>query len=462
MSFIGRAAAFVKNWSPAISPSGSRRAAATQRRPSAAKFRFESLEGRRMFAAGALDTTFSDDGYATFTNSGNPTDGRAVAVQSDGKIVVAGTDKYGAADGAAYIARLTPNGTLDPTFSGDGIQIVHFGTNREDDATDIVIQPDGKILVAGYTELNDSADFFVVRLTTTGVLDSSFSGDGQAQINVRKFDWEPQIALQSDGKIVLAGTTTITPSGRFMSTEDVALVRLKSNGDVDTSFSGDGKLAVDTSGVGKRDEVSSLTIAPNGKYIVGGSTIASISEDWQINWFHPSGKLYRTKRITFGGDDHLNDLVMDSSGVITAVGYSSRGGPYKTAIARISSTGFYDKSFDGDSNGNGRIALSFADPPGGIGGDAISLVPGGKIMLGGTGDFHGSAHMGLIKLNANGSLDKSFSGNGYEIYPFPTTTPGVDSDEFMSKIVIAGGKLVAVGRTSSSVEDRLAVMRVLM
>lgn len=452
MSLVHRAAEFVKSWYPAILSSDPARRRGSRRRPAATKFRFESLERRTMFAAGDIDTTFSDDGYARFTDGYVSTSGNAVAVQSDGKIVIAGSSLNNAA-----VVRFTSSGALDNTFNVVGSSLINFGgEDWNNHATDVVIQPDGKILVAGYREFYElsRSDFFVARLTTDGTLDTSFSGDGRRLINVRKFDFEPRIALQSDGKIVLAGSTSTEEDS---ATEDVALVRLKSNGELDTSFSLDGKLAVDTGGVDKEDRVSALTISSNGKYIVGGSTVASASHDWQINWFHSSGNLYRTKRITHGGDDELEDLVMASNGVITAVGWSMQGGRYIPALARLTSTGIYDESFDGDSNGNGRFLLDYNSPDSARA-ESVALLPGGKILIGGHADYFGDSDMALIRLNANGALDGTFDDNGYAYYNFPTTAGGGNPYDYMSDMVVAGGKLIAVGWT----ESRMGVMRVLL
>lgn len=439
MSFLHRAAVFVKSCNPANSPISSRRAAATRRRPSAARFSFEALERRTMFAAGDLDTTFSGDGYVQIDKL---TSTPSIAAQSDGKTVVAATVQ--GTWQTITVSRLTTTGVPDTTFSGDGEQSVIFATDGTNRATDVVIQPDGKILVAGYTHVNGvGSDFFVFRLTAKGELDTSFSGDGKVRIDVQKWDDGGQIALQSDGKIILAGTTATQFVDEGLVGTDVALARIKSNGSLDTSFSNDGKLSVDSGGVGKDDWVSTLTITPNGKYIVGGSTIASISADWQINWFHPSGNLYRTKRIVLGGNDGLYDLRMSANGMITAVGVSVQDGRALPAVARLTSTGVYDNSFDRDGDGNGRIIM---DPfPIDFEVSTMSILPSGKIMMGGEAMTSESAgfrsNMALVQFNANGTLDRTFSGDGCALYVVPSEVAALE----ITDMVFVGGKLVAVG-----------------
>ena len=117
-------------------------------------------------APGDLDVSFSGDGKQT-TDFGGADLASAVAVQADGKLVVAGTS-----DGNFALARYGVDGALDPSFSGDGLVTTDIGGT--DDGQGVVIQPDGKIVVAGGSEGN----FALARYTTGGGLDPSFSGDG--------------------------------------------------------------------------------------------------------------------------------------------------------------------------------------------------------------------------------------------------------------------------------------------
>ena len=154
-----------------------------------------------------------------------------MARQPDGKLVLVGSTSTGGGDFA--IARLNADGTPDTTFSGDGKQTVNFG--GVDNALGVAIQPDGKIVVAGTG--GGGNDMVVARLNADGSPDTSFSPpDGLAFVNFGGNDAANAMALQPDGKIVLVGSTDAVGSGDF------AVARLNADGTPDTSFSGDGKL----------------------------------------------------------------------------------------------------------------------------------------------------------------------------------------------------------------------------
>ncbi len=169
-------------------------------------------------APGDLDVTFSVDGKQT-TDFGGSDLASAVAVQADGKLVVAGSS-----DGNFALARYAVDGALDPSFSGDGLVTTDLGGT--DDGQGVVIQTDGKIVVAGGSEEN----FALARYTTGGGLDPSFSGDGVQTTDFGLEDRATAVALQADGRIVVGG----------IAGDDFALARYTTGGTLDPSFSGDG------------------------------------------------------------------------------------------------------------------------------------------------------------------------------------------------------------------------------
>src|SRR5262249_40491545 len=135
----------------------------------------------------------------------------AIAIQADGKIVLAGSAVVAADNRDFAVARLNPNGTLDTTFSGDGRATVGFnlGARKEDGANAIAIQADGKIVLAGSAareDGNNQYDFAVARLNASGTLDTTFSGDGRATADFGAgSDVAYALAIQADGKIVPVG-----------------------------------------------------------------------------------------------------------------------------------------------------------------------------------------------------------------------------------------------------------------
>ncbi len=216
----------------------------------------------RLNPDGTLDNSFSPgeldgDGVLRFNISGTDS-ANAVAIQPDGKIILAG----GSSNDFA-VARLKPDGTLDSSFSPGGLDgdgVLRFNISGNDSVNAIAIQPDGKIILAGVS----SDDFAVARLKPDGTLDSSFSpggldGDGVLRFNISGNDSVNAIAIQPDGKIILAG----------VSSDDFAVARLKPDGALDSSFSpggldGDGVLRFNISGT---DSANAVAIVAQGNIV---------------------------------------------------------------------------------------------------------------------------------------------------------------------------------------------------
>lgn len=348
----------------------------TRRRRSATrKPSFEQLDQRKLMAV-VLDTTFSGDGITTSTimSSGN-----AVAIQSDGKIVVGGYKNNGASTGEDFVvARYTTAGSLDKTFSGDGWIAFTMGNTTDERVRAIAIQSDGKIVVAG-----SSGDrFAVARLSSTGVLDSTFSSDGKAYADLPgTSDRVAAIAIQSDKKIVVAGYTLF--AGDF----DFAVARFTTGGSLDASFSGDGMLTTDFEG--------------------------SASDEFAIG------------------------IRVDSSNRITVAGYQETSSGQKFAQARYLATGALDRRFDGD--GKQLLAGTVPDIPNFFARGA-SITPDLRVLiLGSARSSSGVDRFGVIRANANGKIDTTFNSG-----QVMSTAIGSDATA-LAAAVQADGKYVIVG-----------------
>ena len=152
---------------------------------------------------GSLDTSFSGDGrQLTF----GLTEANAVALQGDGRIVAAGVGPapFGASDPA--LARYGPNGALDPSFSGDGMQTTDF-SGFENWASGVAVQGDGKIVAVGHGADN----FALIRYNPNGSLDATFSGDGKQTTDFGGYEVANALALQPNGRIVAVGA--LRPAG---------------------------------------------------------------------------------------------------------------------------------------------------------------------------------------------------------------------------------------------------------
>jgi uncharacterized delta-60 repeat protein len=290
---------------------------------------------------GALDTSFGDDGIV-LTDFGGNDQVAAVVIQADGKIVVAGSSDTGGSTDVA-LARYLSNGTLDGSLSGDGRLTTDFSSGSEDQAQAMILQPDGKIVVAGATYTIDDFDFDVAlaRYTASGTLDPSFSGDGKVTTAFGDEGMSSAygLALLPDGKLVAVGQ--VTDNG------DMALARYTSSGQMDSSFSGDGRLTTDFGG---NDRGMAVVIQADGKIVVAGSTDAGSSTDFALVRYTPSGSLDSTfgtggTRITdfFGGDDQAFALARQGDSRLVVAGVAQRdtttgfaGGRYQHGTLELS------------------------------------------------------------------------------------------------------------------------------
>jgi uncharacterized delta-60 repeat protein len=275
---------------------------------------------------GTLDPTFNGAGevLTDFGLGGYPGDiAYALAIQSDGKIVAAGSAAD--ASGSYYfaLARYNPDGTLDPTFNGTGKVVTDFGgSGSQDVALSMAIQPDGKIVAAGTA---------LARYNPDGTLDPTFNATGKVPTDFTA----RALAIQSDGKIVTAGSSAANGS------YDFALARYNPDGTLDPTFNGTGKVLTDFSGSGSGDGALSMAIQSDGKIVAGGSSDASGSIDFALARYRSSGRLDRR----FGANgkvltdftrsfDDAQALAIQSDGKIVAAGASRAIGTSDFALAR--------------------------------------------------------------------------------------------------------------------------------
>jgi serralysin len=221
-------------------------------------------------AGGQLDPTFGGDGKVT-THFAGETDAaaRAVAIQTDGKLVVAG-DSFGSVSADRFaLARYKLDGSLDSSFGGDGKVRTHFAGESDAAASAVAIQADGKIVAAGYSFVGFNR-FALARYNLDGSLDSSFGGDGKVITHFAEgsSDVASAVAIQTDGQIVAAGRSQEAGQVRF------ALARYNPNGALDSSFGADGNGRVTTQFPGSA-LASALAIQDDGKIVAAGASQVS-------------------------------------------------------------------------------------------------------------------------------------------------------------------------------------------
>ena len=360
---------------------------------------------------------------SVITPVGSSTDyGYSVAVQPDGKSVVGGYSW----NGSSYdfvVTRYNLDGSLDSTFgSGDGIATIAVGTGN-DLGYSVTLQPDGKILLAGASHNGVDNDFALTRLNNDGTLDVTFGGgDGIVTTDIAvNNDYARAMALQADGKIVLAGFANTGANNNF------ALVRYNSDGSVDTSFDGDG--IVTTAVPIFSSHIDAIALQADGKIVVLGDAQDGSGSDFAVVRYNTNGSLDTsfggtgiviTAIGTGSGSDSPQSLVVQADGKILAGGTAYNGTDFDFAVARYNSNGTLDTSFGG---GDGISTI-----PIGSGNDSaygMAVLPDGKIILSGKSNNGSDDDFAVARLNSDGSLDTSFGGgDGFVTAPVgaPTTS----------------------------------------
>ena len=421
----------------------------------------ERLEGRRLLTAGDLDTSFGVGGVVTtdVNAPGGGTDiARAVVVmQADGKIVVAGETSRSGAGTQFALARYNANGTLDVTFGGgDGMVTVDFlgVAAGADIARAMAIQADGKILVAGQAveaAALGGVNFAVARFNSDGTLDATFGGgDGMVTTDFQgTADSASAMVIQGDGRIIVAGNTDQGIAGGL----NVSLARYNADGSLDGTFDGDGRVVTRLSD--GADIISALAIQGDGKIVAAGTATEAPElgvANFAVVRYDASGAL----DVSFGEDgfvttdfagiqqlDQGRDVAVLADGRILVAGVASEtAGGQNFGLAMYLADGTLDASFGG---GDGKATVDFAisiDRASGLVVQADGkFVVGGEVQEPGIGGIN----FGLARLNSDGSLDATFGGGDGRV----STNIGL-TDRINDLFLQADGKIVAAGETNAS------------
>jgi uncharacterized delta-60 repeat protein len=379
--------------------------------------------------AGSLDVdTFNAPyGFVT-TDLGGYEEARDVAIQPDGKIVAVGTFH----DGFSYnftVMRHEPDGFMDASFGYAGIVTTDlFGEN--DYAYAVAIQADGKIIVVGGTDTYSG--FALARYNPDGSLDTTFDGDGIVTTDFGGYDVGYDVAVQPDGQIVVAGT----------SEGDFAIARYNPDGSLDTTFDSDGKVTTDL--YGENDYCFALSLAPAGKIVLAGNTILAGYYDFALARYNPDGSLDTTfdgdGKVTtdFGSHEFASAVAIQGNGQILAAGRMETGlDIYDFALARYNTDGSLDTTFSTD----GRVTTDFGSDDSCSG---VAIQADGKIILAGYA-YNNTLYnvdFALARYNPDGSLDASFGLDG-----LVTTDFNNSNDMGYALAMQPDGKVVLVGST---------------
>lgn len=398
------------------------------------------LVGLAGAAPGDLDPSFGTGGIVTTPIDPGDAEVKALVIQEDVRLVTAGFVRTGIGSSDFALARYRPDGALDTSFGGDGIVTISFSDS--DRAEGLVVQPDGKLVVAGDARVQRSA---IVRYNPDGSLDETFGHDGIVRPD---FEFHPYaLALQADGKLVAAGLT-YRRIGHF------ALIRLNSDGSLDATFGKDG---IATAAIGRHQNVPlALLVQADGRLVAAGYSWkkgGSRNSAFALGRFNPDGSL----DTTFSGDgkvlteiapedDRVEALALQEDGKLVAAGWTGTPGisPVRFALARYNPDGKLDASFSGD----GKLTTSIGS------GDyarAVVAQPNGKLVAAG----ESSKRFALVRYRSDGTLDPSFGGDGIVLTPI--------GQESAARALARqnDGKLVAAGRAKSpsTIEFEFALAR---
>jgi uncharacterized delta-60 repeat protein len=402
-----------------------------RKRTRTCRLSLEPLEDRCLLSAGALDPAFGAGGVV-LTATGVHTYGRGVAVQTDGKIVVAGTAVQTGDNYYFALARYNADGSLDTSFGSGGKATTDFSPNA-DGGTCLALQNDGKIVVAGYTEpnINHYEDVALARYNADGSLDTSFGTAGKV---INSFglqdDRATGVAIQTDGKIVVV----VDGTGEFV------VARYNADGSPDAGFGGGSKVV--TSFGHSYDSPTVVVLQGDGKIVVAGATRrdGNTGSNFALARYNANGSLDTSfdkngMVITdfSRGDDTAWSVGIQSDGKIVAGGSATIGTDPDFALARYLTNGTLDTSF----GTQGKVTTDFGTR---LNGDAIHgivLQPDGKIVA--AGETMSGIDTALARYNANGTLDTSFGTGGKVVADFggddKARGVALQSD---GKIVIAG------------------------
>lgn len=382
----------------------------------------EDFAVARLTASGAFDTTFDGDGKQTIDFNGNRDEPSGVAVDSAGRILIAGdTWDFSPTGQSLSVARLTDAGTLDTSFDGDGMLITTIVSPTDDNGRDVVaFQSDGKSIVVG--TYNRNRDMLAVRYNTDGSLDTTFGSDGIVQIDFSSEDQGYSVAVDSQDRILVAGYSRTGSTTRY----DFAVARLTPTGALDTTFAGDGKQTIDFGS--PNDFGYSVAVDSQDRVILGGRSyqVATNSYDFAVARLTTDGVLDTSfngdgkQTIDFGGTgDEAYSVEVDSQDRVVVGGFTYQGGStgYDFAVARLTTDGLLDTDFDND----GRQTVHFGSSNDRAYGVAIDsqdrVLLGGHTFAGGTNGYD----FAVSRLTTSGSLDLSFDGDGRQTIHFGTT-----------------------------------------
>lgn len=406
---------------------------------------------------GTLDPAFDGDGIVV-TNINNYDVGNDLAIQSDGKIVVAGgsgTFFIGGSRGPSpspaelprkdfTVARYNTDGSLDTTFGSGGIVTTVIG--EDSIANAVALQADGKIVVAGDSQW-DTQRITVARYNSDGALDNTFGSGGIVTVAIADSASAEDVAIQPDGKIVIGGhNTDLTVFNAFFT-----FVRLNVDGSFDSSFGSNGVFVVPGTSSAQPRFARAIALQTDGKIVAVGVgfdegptseiTMVRCNSDGSLDTTFGSGGIVFTN-VSDDQRDTGNNLVIQTDGKIVVAGTSTSAetGNSVVVLARYNTDGSLDTSF----GSNGLVAPTITETDFGSA-SGVALQTDGKILVAQARDFF-VGFFAVSRYQASGSPDTTFGSGG------TVTTPLGDFAGAAAVALQADGKIVAAGAGNVSID----------
>lgn len=379
---------------------------------------------------GDIDRSFGSAGKVTMGSTVSTEWFRAVAVQQNGRIVTTGKNSVT----HLIVIRYEQDGTLDETFANGGV----FSLPREGTiGMSIAVQTDGKMVVAGY-ETFSANSFFIIRLNSEGSMDGTFGSDGIKFINVTVGDdLVNDLLVQSDGKIVIAGV-----GNDFGEREgSIMVVRLNSDGTFDSSFGSDGKVVTGFPDIAVKGY--SVATQNDGKLVVSASGLTEGKGYLEVVRYLPNGQLdlsfgsngisqiiLDSRRFAWGGIEVANDGRIIVTGLV---------GSYTELVFDVVVFAFLaDGSLDNSFGSDGKTSIVTNCRCNSMG---LGIQRNGKIVVVGDDWVDGEDSDVLVaRLNRNGSSDITFGDGGSVHVPI-----GTHSDRGLGLAIQPDGKLIIAG-----------------
>lgn len=370
-------------------------------------------------APGDLDPAFGLDGRALVGFGPGVAQARAMARLPDGRLVLVGSSGEDPFDDYCAITVLTAAGVPDPSFGTDGRLEIDLNAGRVNTCTSVAVQPDGRIVLAGSRDTGipeGTRDFVVMRLHPDGSFDESFSDNGYAFVNfalpgplVRSIDQANALALQPDGRIVVAGNAERAPGDH-----DFALVRFLPDGTLDDSFGDGGRVVFGIDDDGPTiDRVLAMAISPDGRIALAGNSendasrmvAMRLAADGQPD---PSFNLVGYRLVGgfgFATDSVAASIVVRDDGGLLLGGYAGIEENVDFAVAALAADGSYDPAF-GDA---GRVLIDFGAEDGAF---AMMADASARVVLAGVTISADNIDFAASRLLPDGTPDAGFGVDG--------------------------------------------------